>query len=214
MSEKVFLLSPANLNGLRAKQLMSPRAKFDAAVMYRSDEGVPIALAFAFMSALYFRGKITYALHFADPSNVFVITPGFGLVPADWRITQERMKTLQKTEIDVRRRNYRKPLERDAKALAKSLSDDAEVVLLGSVASGKYVDVLWPIFGERLVFPAMFAGLGDMSRGGLLLRAARANKELEYTSLSGPRHKLSHDPVQLAREWARNVLSSPMGPKK
>ena len=87
-------------------------------------------------------------------------------------------------------------------------------MLLGSVASGKYVDILWPILGERLVFPAMFAGLGDMSRGGLLLRAARANKELEYTSLSVPRHKLSHDPVELAREWARNVLSSPMGPKK
>src|SRR6476469_2278367 len=174
---RLFLLSPANLSGLRAKQLMSPRAKCDAAGMYRSEEGVPIGLAFAFMSALYFRGKITYALHFADPSNVFVITPGFGLVPADWRITQERMKTLQKTEIDVRKRNYRKPLERDAKALAKSLGDDAEVVLLGSVASGKYVDILWPIFGERLLFPAMFAGLGDMSRGGLLLRAARANKE-------------------------------------
>ena len=214
MSDKVFLLSPANLSGLRAKQLMSPRAKFDAAMMYRSPEGVPIGLAFAFMSALYFRGKITYALHFADPSNVYVITPGFGLVNADWRITEARMKKLQRTEVDVRVRDYRTPLQRDAKALTKSLPDDAQVVLLGSVASGKYVDILWPILGERLVFPAMFAGLGDMSRGGLLLRAARANKELEYTSLSAPRHKLSHDPVELAREWARNVLSSPMGPKK
>lgn len=214
MSDKVFLLSPANLSGLRAKQLMSPRAKFDSAVMYRSPEGVPIGLAFAFMSALYFRGKITYALHFADPSNVYVIAPGFGLVPADWRITEERMKKLQRTEVDVRVRNYRTPLQRDAKALTKSLPDDAQVVLLGSVASGKYVDILWPILGERLVFPAMFAGLGDMSRGGLLLRAARANRELEYTSLSAPRSKVSHDPVELAREWARNVLSSPMGPKK
>ena len=80
MPEKVFLLSPANLSGLRAKQLMSSRAQFDAAVMYRSPEGVPIGLAFAFMSALYFRGKITYALHFADPSNVYVIAPGFGPV--------------------------------------------------------------------------------------------------------------------------------------
>lgn len=214
MSDKVFLLSPANLGGLRAKQLMSPRAKFDAALMYRSPEGVPIGLAFAFMSALYFRGKVTYALHFADPSNVYVIAPGFGLVNADWRITEERMKKLQRTEVDARIRGYRQPLERDANALAKSLADDAQVVLLGSVASGKYVDVLWPILGERLMFPAMFAGLGDMSRGGLLLRAARANKELEYTSLSAPRNKVSHDPVELAREWARNVLSSPMGPKK
>ncbi len=214
MPENVFLLSPANLSGLRAKQLMSPRAKFDAAIMYRSDEGVPIALAFAFMSALYFRGKITYALQFAERSNIFVIAPGFGLVPADWRITEERMKTLRKTEVDVRKRNYRKPLERDANALAGSLPDDSRVVLLGSVASGKYVDILWPILGERLVFPSMFAGLGDMSRGGLLLRAARANLELEYTSLSAPRHKDRNDPVELAREWARNVLSSPMGPKK
>jgi hypothetical protein len=214
MPEKVFLLSPANLNGLRAKQLMSPRAKFDAARLYQSPEGVPIALAFAFMSALYFRGKITYALQFAPPENIYVIAPGFGLVPPDWRITQETIKTLQKTEVDVRKRNYRKPLERDAKALAERLGSDAQVVLLGSVASGKYVDILWPVLGERLVFPAMFAGLGDMSRGGLLLRAARANRELEYTSLAAPRHKDRNDPVELAREWARNVLSSPMGPKK
>jgi hypothetical protein len=211
---KVFLLSPANVSGLRAKQLTSPRSEFEAAQMYRTKEGVPIALAFAFMSALYFRGKITYALHFGGAYNTYVIAPGFGLVPPQWPITPERMKVLSKTEVDVRKRNYRKPLERDAKALAESLEDDTQVVLLGSVASGKYVDILWPIFGDRLVFPAMFAGLGDMSRGGLLLRAARANRELEYTRLDAPRHKLSNDPVELAREWARNVLSSPMGPKK
>ncbi len=70
---------------------MSPRAKFDAARMYRSEEGVPIALAFAFMSALYFRGKITYAMHFAGLENTRIITPGFGLVKPDWRITEDRM---------------------------------------------------------------------------------------------------------------------------
>ncbi len=210
----VFLISPANLNGLRAKQLMSPRAKFDAAVMYRSPEGVPIALAFAYMSSLYFRGKITYALHFSDLDHVRVIAPGFGLVRPDWRITEERMKTLRKTEVDVSERNYRKPLERDARDLAESIDPQLPVVLLGSVASGKYVDVLWPIFGERLVFPAMFAGLGDMSRGGLLLRAARADKELEYASLSGPRRRSGDsDPVEAAREWARSI-SAPMGPRK
>ncbi|HEX9162820.1 MAG TPA: hypothetical protein VF980_14030 [Thermoanaerobaculia bacterium] len=210
---RVFLLSPANVSGLRAKQLTSPRAKFEAARMYQSEQGVPIALAFAFMSALYFRGKITYALHFAEAGNVHVIAPGFGLVPPQWPITPERMKVLSRTEVDVRKRNYRKPLERDARVLAKSLPGDAEVVLLGSVASGKYVDVLWPLLGDRLLFPSMFAGLGDMSRGGLLLRAARANRELEYTRLSAPRHKLATDPVQRAREWAREH-SYPMGPKK
>lgn len=214
MASNVFLLSPANLNGLRAKQLMSPRAKFDAARMYQSPEGVPIALAFAFMSALYFRGKITYALHFAEQSDVRVIAPGFGLVPPDWRITEERMKTLKKTEVDLSKRSYRKPFERDAKALAREIDDDTNVILLGSVATGKYVDVLLPAFGDRLMFPGIFAGLGDMSRGGLLLRAVRADRELEYVPLSAPRHKLSNDPVELAREWARNELSSPMGPRK
>lgn len=195
MAAKIFLLSPASTSGVRAKQLTSPDAKFEAARMYQSDEGVPIALAFAFMSALYFRGKIAYALHFARPAlddhGVYVIAPGFGLVPPDWRVTPERMKTMSKTPVDVRKRTYRKPLERDALALAKQLDDDAEVVLLGSVASGKYVDVLWPIFRDRLRFPAAFAGLGDMSRGGLMLRAVRADRELDYTTLDAPRHRTS-----------------------
>ena len=152
---------------------------------------MPIAIAFAFMSALYFRGKIAYALHFADPTpeGVFIIAPGFGLVPYDWRITEERMKVMSKTDVDVRVRKYRQPLERDAAALANAIEKDTEVVLLGSVASGKYVDVLLPLLGHRLRFPAMFAGMGDMARGGLLLRAVRANRELEYTTLDAPRHR-------------------------
>ena len=188
---KIFLLSPANTSGLRAKQLTSPRSNFDAARLYRSPEGVPISIAFDFMSALYFRGKISYALHFADPTpdGVFIIAPGFGLVPYDWRITEERMNVMSKTDVDVRVRKYRKPLERDAAALGNALGADAEVVLLGSVASGKYVDILLPLLGHRLRFPAAFAGMGDMARGGLLLRAVRANRELEYTTLDAPRHR-------------------------
>lgn len=195
---------------------MSPRARFEAAELYRTAEGVPIALAFAFMSALYFRGKIGYAMHFGGLENTHVIAPGFGLVSPAWCINEERMKILKRTPIDVRRRSYRKPLERDARSLAEKMAAEAEVVLLGSVASGKYVDILWPIFGDRLLFPAIFAGLGDMSRGGLLLRAVRANRELEYSPLSAPRHaaSLASDPVQLAREWASSELASPMGPKK
>ena len=59
------------------------------------------------------------------------------------------------------------------------------MILLGSVASGKYVDVLLPIFGERLLFPGSFVGRGDMSRGGLMLRAVAAGEELEYQALAG-----------------------------
>lgn len=189
MLSRVFLLSPATLGGLRAKQLTSPRAGFATALRYRSEEGVMIGEAFAFMSALYFRGKITYALHFAGTTGTFVITSGYGLVPPDWRLTPERLKKMQKVDIDVSDRKYVKPLRDSALALASSITAETQVVLLGSVATGKYVDVLRPIFGNRLRFPAAFAGLGDMSRGGLMLRAVRADKELEYTTLDAPRHR-------------------------
>ncbi len=191
----LFLLSPANLGGLRAKQLMSVRATFAAAMRYRSDEGVPIADAFAFMSALYFRGKIAYARRFAVPSptvggdGIFVITSGYGLVPPDWCITPERMKKMQKTDIDVSARNYVRPLRDHAELISRALGDDDQVVLLGSVATGKYVDVLLPIFRERLRFPSAFAGLGDMARGGLMLRAAREGKELAYVTLDASRKR-------------------------
>jgi hypothetical protein len=59
------------------------------------------------------------------------------------------------------------------------------VVLLGSIATGKYVDTLLPVLGERLLFPREFIGRGDMSRGGLMLRAAKLGEELEYMPVAG-----------------------------
>jgi hypothetical protein len=195
MPPTIFLLSPASLNGLRAKQLSSPRAKFALALQYQTPEGVEIGDAFAFMSALYFRGKIAYARRFAVPSptlggnGILVITSGYGLVPPDWRLTAERLKRMQKIDVDMASRNYTKPLREHAQVLHRTLESDAQVVLLGSVATGKYVDVLRPILGDRLRFPTHFAGLGDMARGGLMLRAARAGIELEYQSVDGNRHR-------------------------
>lgn len=192
---RLFLLSPASVTGLRAKMVTSPRAKFDLAVQYRSEGGVPVGDAFAFMSSLYFRGKIAYARRFAVPSpriggdGIFIITSGYGLVPPDWRLNEERMKRMKKIDVDVSTRNYTKPLKEHAELLKRALEDDDEVVLLGSIATGKYVDVLRPILGPYLRFPKVFAGLGDMARGGLMLRAARAGKELEYTTLDAPRHR-------------------------
>lgn len=200
MRKPIFLLSPASTGGKRAKQFTSPNANFDAARMYRSPEGVPISLAFAFMSSLYFRGKIGYAQHFAAESGVYVIAPGFGLVPPDWRLTPDRMQVMSRTPVDAGNRNYRRPLERDARSLSETIDSDAQVVLLGSVASGKYVDILWPILQHRLHFPAAFAGLGDMSRGGLMLRAVRANRELDYCTLDAPRHRTTGD-GKIPEEW-------------
>ena len=76
------------------------------------------------------------------------------------------------------------PLLRDAKRIAAE-HPDAKVVLLGSIASNKYVSHLGAVFGERLLFPKDFVGRGDMSRGGLLLRAARAAEELSYQPVLG-----------------------------
>ena len=79
----------------------------------------------------------------------------------------------------------RKPLEQSAMVLAREIGPDCDVVLLGSIASPKYVDVLLGVFGLRLRFPLDFVGRGDMSRGGLLLRRASDGQELEYAPIAG-----------------------------
>ena len=145
-------------------------------------EGVPIGDLFAHMSGLYFRGKITYARTFGP---AFVITPDEGLVPAETVITSKVLIRFADAEIDVDNPGYRAPLEKTARELASAAGDQAQFVLLGSVASEKYVQVLTAIFGSRLVFPSAFVGRGDMSRGGLLLRAAAASEELDYEPVIG-----------------------------
>jgi hypothetical protein len=45
--------------------------------------------------------------------------------------------------------------------------------------------VLLEVIGERLLFPTDFVGRGDMSRGALLLRAARDGRELAYEPVAG-----------------------------
>ena len=181
MPLRVFLLSPANCRGRRAQQVLSPKATYSVAVRLR-DAGVPIGELFAHMSGLYFRGKLTYAQTFGQ---AYVITPDEGLMPAERPISSSVLIRFATAEIDLRNPNYRVPLERTARAIAGEHAADAQFVLLGSVASEKYVQVLTGIFGDRLVFPSSFVGRGDMSRGGLLLRAAAAGQELEYVPVAG-----------------------------
>jgi hypothetical protein len=143
---------------------------------------VPIGELFAHMSGLYFRGKLTYAQRFGP---AFVITPDQGLVPAEMPVTREVLVRFGGADIHLENSAYRRPLEATARLLADHADADVEFVLLGSVASAKYVDVLGGIFGSRLVFPSDFVGRGDMSRGGLLLRAAAAGQELRYEPVLG-----------------------------
>jgi hypothetical protein len=168
---------------------MNSRAEFELARQVRSPEGAPIGDVFSFLSGLYFRGKLAYAREFASPPRgvpgALVITTNEGLRSPDEPVTLTRLKRFARGDIDQADRRYRRPLLRDARLIAEAAGRNCEVVLLGSVASGKYVDVLGQVFGERLLFPIAFVGRGDMSRGGLMLRCARAGIELEYVPVAG-----------------------------
>jgi hypothetical protein len=190
----VFLLSPANCNGVRARMVVAPTASFALAQQLRDQAGAPLGEVFSFVSGLYFRGKLTYARRFARPPDpdcpvvsggVLVITPNAGLRPADTMVTLDAIRAFAAVSIDLANPRYREPLVRTARALDAAAGPDCDIVLLGSIASGKYVEVLLPIFGDRLLFPADFIGRGDMSRGGLLLRCVLAGQELEYLALAG-----------------------------
>jgi len=184
----VFLLSPATLGGERAAMLLDPRARFEVARQVRSPGGAALGDVFTFLSGLYFRGKLTYARAFARPSHglpgALVITAGEGLRYPEERVTAARLERWAGVPVDQTNPHFTGPLVAHAEALAAA-DDRCEVVLLGSVATGKYVDPLLHVFGKRLLFPSEFVGRGDMSRGALLLRAARAGKELPYAPVLG-----------------------------
>jgi hypothetical protein len=168
---------------------MNSRAEFELARQVRSAEGAPIGDVFSFLSGLYFRGKLAYARAFAAPPpgvpGALVITPNEGLRSPDERMTIARLKRFARGDIDESKRSYRQPLLRDARLIAEAAGETCEVVLLGSVASGKYADVLTKVFRDRLLFPISFVGRGDMSRGGLMLRCARSGVELDYVPVAG-----------------------------
>jgi hypothetical protein len=175
--------------------VLSERAQFDLAARLKGN-GAPVGEVFSFISGLYFRGKLAYALAFASPPEgvpgSFIITAGRGLLPPETPITLGELREIAAVPIDSADPRYRAPLERDARILADAIGPECEVVLLGSVATSKYLDVLSGVFGHRLLFPAEFTGRGDMSRGGLMLRCARAHVELSYEPLGritrhGPR---------------------------
>src|SRR5689334_16579426 len=175
MSARIFLLSPARCDGERAKLILNPKAEFPLAKALREPPGVELGEAFSFLSGLYFRGKLAYARAFG--AELLVITTERGLVPPTQRVTRDDLCAFAEVDLGAASERYLAPLRRDV-ALLASRSED--VVLLGSIATGKYADILMESLGERLLFPREFVGRGDMSRGGLLLRQVREGCELEY----------------------------------
>jgi hypothetical protein len=161
--------------------LLRPDADFAIAHQLRAGE-LTLGAAFTFLSGLYFRGKLAYAAAFGD---AHVITPTRGLQSPDLPATPALLREFAAVDISEGNRRYRRALEYDAAELAEHLTSDVRVVLLGSLATRKYLDVLEPILGDWLHYPAGFEGRGDMSRGSILLRQSRTGQELQYVRATG-----------------------------
>jgi hypothetical protein len=181
--ETIFLLSPANLSGVRGKSLLRETSKSELSQRLRSSQAT-LGDVFSFVSGLYFRGKLAYATRFSNPpagvSGVRVITASGGLLAPDHPITLERLRAMANSQVHPDNPEYRDPLVRDAQQLNDLLPPETVVVLLGSIATPKYLQPLLEIFGERLFFPSDFVGRGDMSRGSMLLRCTREGLPLNY----------------------------------
>lgn len=190
MPSRIFLLSPANCAGKRAGYLLRKDGRSPLAQRLRSPDGATIGEVYAFMSGLYFRGKLKYALHFAQPpegmAGVQVIVPGLGLRPPTEIIDLKVLKAIARVPVDPGDRRYLAPLRRDLSRLADELTTEHFAILLGSIATPKYLTPLREALGPRLRFPREFIGLGDMSRGALMLRCIAAGEELNYVDDARP----------------------------
>ena len=181
---RVFLLSPALLSGKRAGHLLGDDARSPLAARLRSGTGASIAEVFCFVSGLYFRGKLEYASAFASPhlggAGIHVIVPGLGLRSPNEIIDFEQLRAIANVPVVADQPAYYEPLRLDVRALSQALPPRAEVVLLGSIATSKYMAPLAEGLGDRLRVPRELIGLGMMSRGSLLRRCAKEGRELAY----------------------------------
>src|SRR5688500_3474039 len=138
----IFLLSPASTEGKRAAILMNPGAEFELAKRLRNDE-VTLGEVFSFLSGLYFRGKLAYARKFAaTPNDIFVITSNRGLVSPDTIVDLEELREFATVPIDLEEPRYLRPMLRSAGELNVATDQAARVVLLGSIATKKYIEPL------------------------------------------------------------------------
>lgn len=198
---RVFLLSPARLDGVRGRRILAGEGTAACTARLARGEAVPLCTVYAHISSLYFRGKWTYARTFHRPGTDrpvsdapagWVITSTRGLVPGDLPVTREDLEAFAREDISPDNPAYLEPLTGSAERLRTDLGNAGEAVLLGSIATARYVEPLEAVLGDRLAFPRDFAGRGDMSRGGLLLRAAASGRELAYVPVrdgarTGPR---------------------------
>ncbi len=195
LTADVFLLSPAHCGGRRAGMLLRPGASSPLAVRLREGT-LTLGDAFSFMSGLYFRGKLAYARAFG-PGRTLVITPTRGLLPPDTPVGITVIQEFAAVDIADGGDRFSAPLRRDVETLLGRADATTRFVLLGSIATGKYVDVLAPALGPRLHYPIDFIGRGDMSRGGLLLRSAASGEALNYVPLDATAPRRGTRPAKL-----------------
>ena len=200
---RIFLLSPANAAGIKGQRLLNSLGECDLAVRLR-DSGAPIGEVYWFISSLYFRGKLDYAERFQNPpagvAGVQIIT-GSGLMLPETVVTLSQFRKISAIAIDAANTDYRLPLDADLLRLRQKVDPETDVILLGSVATSKYIAPLREVFGERVLFPKDFQGIGDMSRGSILLRCCSGGTELTYS----PVNFISAKPGSRA-ENRRNVI--------
>ena len=187
----VFLLSPAFCGGRRGAVLLKDGGISIHARQLAAGE-LSLGGAFSFVSGLYFRGKLAYARHFAaarvsttvDDGGVAVITPTRGLQSPDRIVDAALLREFVGVDLASGDPRYLDPLVRDLRALEARLAPEHRVVLLGSVATAKYLEPIADILGTRLCFPREFVGRGDMSRGALMLQRVESSVELDYVPFS------------------------------
>src|SRR5258707_11911353 len=100
---RVFLLSPANVSGLRGSLLLKDTTRSELADRLR-DGGAPLGEIFSFISGLYFRGKLACAPAYADPPpgipGAVVITASGIRSVAHTTVTLERLRNLCRPMLD------------------------------------------------------------------------------------------------------------------
>jgi len=185
LCDLVYLLSPANSAGRHAKMLLNPYADFELAQRLRTT-GISLGEAFSFMSSLYFRGKLAYATAFSQRTGAvpgtLIITSSRGLLRPQTIVRLSELEDTSRERIVAHNPKYSDPLERDLRLLSENMGAGCRAVLLGSIATKKYIPLLLAVLGDRLIVPRAFIGLGNMSRGALLLKCSRDKRELEYIS--------------------------------
>ena len=179
-----FRLRAAAARGLR---LIDGSSASSLAQQLQTESGAPLCEVFAFLSSLYFRGKLAYARAFARPPHamrgVFIVTPGAGLCTKR-RLSPRRPRRVCGGRGRSRNPHFVAPLLRDVQALVASASSTrascCSAASLRQVRRAAAAGVR-----ERLLFPADFVGRGDMSRGGLCCAPRAKASELDYLPVLG-----------------------------